>query len=243
MTTPLQIGLPQILLGLLFVIGIMLLVSAIAGLTRGRRELEIFEDDYGQQYRRWRRRRREFRWRRGSGGILLLVVALFLLWLSVAVQSYLGLTSDIKVATVQATQITETDGGQLPQMSVRLTLYNENGQPQSSKVYLLNGDRWFIMGNMIKFPSWMNIFGIHSGFKLTRMEGMYSDPNMEANDKHTVITLNGGDDDFFKTVYKQAWSSPFVDAAYGSGTFEPADDHTYNIYASQTGFYAKPADK
>src|SRR5262249_18800925 len=141
MTTPLQIGLPQILLGLLFIIGIMLLVSAIAGLTRGRRELEIFEDDYGKQYRRWRRRRREVRWRRGTGGILLLILALFFLWISVAVQSYLGLTSDIKVATVQATQITESDGGQLPQMSVRLTMYNESGQQQSSKVYLLNGDR------------------------------------------------------------------------------------------------------
>jgi hypothetical protein len=242
MTTPIQIGLPQILLFALFVLGVALFISSLLGLTRGKRELEIFEDDDGYQYRRWRRRRRQFRWRRGVSGVLVLIVAISLLWLTFSIQSYLGLTSDIKVATVQATQISDTNSNQ-PQMAVRLTLLDSSGKPLAPKEYVMNGDRWIIMGNMVKFPTWMNIFGIHSGYKLTRLEGMYSDPTLEANDKHTVVTLNGGDDNFFKSVYKQAWTSPFVDAAYGSATFEPADDQTYDIYTSQTGFYAKPANK
>lgn len=242
MTTPVQIGLPQILLFLLFVLGIALLISSIMGLTSGRRELEIFEDDEGHQYRRWRRRRRQLRWRRGTSGVILLVLSFLLLWLTFSIQSYLGLTGDIKVATVQATQISNSNSNQ-PQMSVTLTTFNSDGTQQPGKAYLLNGDRWILLSDMIKFPSWMNIFGIHSGYKLTRLEGMYSDPNLESQNKHTVVTLNGGDDNFFKTVYKQAWTSPFVDAAYGSGTFMPADGQTYNIYVSQTGLYAKPANK
>jgi hypothetical protein len=222
------------------VLGVCLLISSLVSLSGGRREMELFEDEEGHRYRRWRRKRRRFGWKRSLSGVLLLVFALGLLWIATSVQAYLGLTSDIKVATVQATQFT---GSNPPQMAVRLTTFDDHGNQLNSQMYQLNGDRWILMGDMIKFPTWMNIFGIHSGYKLTRLEGMYNDPNLESNDKHTVVTLNGGDDNFFKTVYKQAWSSPFVDAAYGNATYLPADDQVYNIYASQTGFYAKPANK
>jgi hypothetical protein len=242
MTTPIQIGLPQILLFILFVLGIALLISSLMGLFQGRRELEIFEDEAGHQYRRWRRRRRQLRWRRGTSGILLLVLSCFLLWITFSIQGYLGLTSDIKVATVQSTTISNGDP-QHPQISVTLTIINSNGTAQQPKAYLLNGDQWILYSDMLKFPSWMNIFGIHSGYKLTQLEGIYSNPTMESHGQHTVIVLNGGNDNFFKTVYKQAWSSPFVDAAYGNAVFEPADGQTYNIYVSQTGLYAKPANK
>jgi hypothetical protein len=87
----------------------------------------------------------------------------------------------------------------------------------------------------------MNIVGIHSGYKLTRLEGRFDDPNMEANAKHTVIVLNGGDDQFFKTVQEQAWVSPVVQAAYGNAVFLAADGKTYNVFVSQTGLYAQPA--
>lgn len=239
MTTPLQIGGPQILLFVLLVIGIGLLISSLMGLATGKPEVEIFEDEYGKRYRRWRKRRREVRWKRGTGGILLLVAAISLLWLTLAIQSYLGLTSDIKVAQVQATSFANNANV----MSVHLTMLDNQGKAISDQTYQMNGDEWLLECNMIKFPSWMNIFGIHSSYKLTRLEGQYSDPNLESKSQHTVVTLNGGDGDFFKSVYKQAWSSPFVEAAYGNAVFEPGDNKTYNIYVSQTGLYAKLANK
>lgn len=239
MSTPLQIGGPQIILFLLLLIGIGLLISSLLGLVGGKQEVEIFEDEYGKRYRRWRKRRREVRWKRGTGGILLLVAAISLLWLTVAIQSYLGLTSDIKVAQVQATSFANSPNV----MSVHLTMLNSNGKATSDQLYQMNGDQWLLECDMIKFPSWMNIFGIHSSFKLTRLEGQFSDPQLESTSKHTVVTLNGGDGDFFKSVYKQAWSSPFVDAAYGNAVFEPGDNKTYDIYVSQTGLYAKLAGK
>ena len=240
MTTPIQVGLPQVILFVIALIGIVMLISAFTGLFHRRREMEIFEDESGKRYRRWRHRRRRFGWKRSISGVILALCAISLLWLAAAAQTYLGLTSDIKVATVQATQFTNTNP---PQMAVRLILYDENGKQTSNNLYTMNGDLWSLSGDIVKFPSWMNIFGIHSGYKLTRLEGMYQDSNMERNDKHTVIDINGGSDNFFKSVYKQAWSSPFVDAAYGNGTFEPADDHVYDIYVSQTGLYAKPEGK
>ena len=239
MNTPIQVGPPQLFLFLIAVIGIALLISSLMGLMSGQREMELFEDEDGRQYKRWRKHRRRFRWKRGTGGVLMLILALFLLWLTFSIQSYLGLTNDVKVAQVHA-QTFEND----PQhMSVSLTTLDNNGKQIASKVYSMNGDRWQLECTMVKFPSWMNIFGIHSSYKLTRLEGTYSDPNLESTSKHTVVTLNGGDGDFFKTVYKQAWTSPFVDAAYGNAVFQPADSQTYDVYVSQTGLYAKPAGK
>ena len=237
MNIPIQFGLPQIVLIAIAIIGVLLLLSVLTGFFAGKLEEEIFEDDYGRRYRRWRRRKPRFRWGRGTSGLLMIVVAVFLLWLAFSVQTYLGLTSDIKVAQVQASNFANADH----MMSVKLTQYNQSGQQMSDQTYLVKGDLWFLQGDMLKFPTWMNIFGIHSGYKLTRLEGLYEDPHIEDTAQHTDYPLNGGDDNFFKTVYKQAWSSPFVDAAYGNAVVLPADGHTYNIYVSQSGLYAKPA--
>jgi hypothetical protein len=76
----------------------------------------------------------------------------------------------------------------------------QHGPQVSDKTYLVTGDEWMLEGDIIKFPTWLNIVGLHSGYKLTRLEGRYNDPNLELRGKRTVITLNGGDDNFFKTV-------------------------------------------
>jgi hypothetical protein len=232
MTTPVLIGWPQLILFLVAIMGLGLLISALMGVTRV--QTESFVDTNGRPVYH---RRRRFGIGRALGGVILVALAVSLLWGTFMVQSYLGLTADVPVAQIRATQIE----GLPHQMSIELTQYDKDGHPLPSKTYLVKGDRWELQGNILKFAPWLNILGIHSAFKLTRLEGQYDDPNMESNEKHTVIVLNGGDDDFFKTTYKQAWSSPLVDAAYGNAAIAPADGLPYNVFVSQTGFYPKPA--
>jgi hypothetical protein len=236
MNIPITIGWLQLLLLLIAVIGLGLLISSFMGLRGGHRErYERYKDEEGRYYHH--RHRRHFGWGRGLGGIVLLAVALSLLWAAVAVQTYVGLTSDIHVARVHATSVAN-----LPhQMFVELTLYDKDGNQTSDKTYLVQGDEWELRGDMIKFPTWLNVLGLHSGYKLTRLEGSFDDPNLEANSKHTVIVLNGGDDNFFKTVQEWPWASPVIEAAYGSGVLLAADGKTYDVFVSQTGLYAKPA--
>ncbi len=233
MNTPIQIGLAQVVILLVAVLGLGLLISSLMSLVRGQRS--IFEDEDGRRY--YSRRYRRFKWMHGVGGILLVLVAISILWVSSLVQTYLNLTGDIKVAQVHASTV----ANQPHMMSVELTLYDTNGKQTSDQTYFVMGDRWMLQGDIIKFPGWVNLLGLHSGYKLTRLEGQYDDPNDESNLKHTVVTLNGGEDNFFKTVYKQAWSSPFVEAAYGNAVIVPADGHNYTVLVSQTGLYAKPA--
>jgi hypothetical protein len=241
MTTPISIGWPQVLLFIIAIVGLGLLISAFMGLsrraTRGwRNEEEGEEEAHKFGRRRYYRSHRHFRWGRSILGLILVLLALSLLWLTLLVQTYLGLTNDIKVARVHATSVSNI----LHMMSVDLTLYDQNGRQTSEQTYIINGDEWMLQGDVIKFPSWLNILGVHSGYKLTRLEGRYDDPKLESTSRHTVVTLNGGDDNFFKTVQEQAWTSPIVQAAYGSSTFLQPDGKTYDVLISQTGLYAAP---
>ncbi len=133
-----------------------------------------------------------------------MLLALSLLWLTLLVQTYLGLTSDIKAARIRATPIANI----AHMMSVDLTLYDQNGHQTSEQTYIVNGDEWMLQSDVIKFPTWLNIVGLHSGYKLTRLEGRYDDPNLESNSKHVVVQLNGGDDNFFQTVQERLGPRP-----------------------------------
>lgn len=118
-------------------------------------------------------------------------------------------------------------------------LYDENGQQVSENMYQVNGNEWMLQGDIIKISNLLNVFGLHTGYKLTRLEGRFDDVNQERHATHTVVELNGGDDTFFKNVQAHRdWLWPFIDAQYGNAVYLPADG-TYNVYVSTTGLYAK----
>jgi hypothetical protein len=230
MNMAITLGLPQVLLLVIGIIGLLLLISALAALS-GRR-IEVYEDEKG---RPTYVRRRGRRWGRGIIGILLLAIAISLLSVTLVLQTYLGLTGEIKVAHVRATSLANV----AHEMSVELVLYDENGHTTSDNSYLLQGDEWMLQGDILKLSSWLNVIGLHSGYKLTRLEGRFDDPKLETNAKHTVIELNGGDDNFFKTAHAQrTWFAPFVDASYGNAVFQAAG--TFDVFATQDALIARP---
>jgi hypothetical protein len=236
MTIPITFGLPQVILFVIGLVGFVLLVSMITGLVIGEEIEREEEDEEGRRRGRKYIRRRRFKWGRGLGGVILLLIAVSLLWTTFLVQSYLGVTGEIKVAHVRASAIIN-----IPHvMSVELVLYDKDGHQISDNTYGVMGDEWMLQGDIVKFPTWLNIVGLHSGYKLTRLEGRFDDPNLERNNKHTVIDLNGGDDNFFKTAYTQrSWLSPFVDAAYGNAVFQASG--SFDVFATQDALIARPA--
>ena len=109
----------------------------------------------------------------------------------------------------------------------------------SDNTYLIQGDEWIVQGDIIKFPAWLNIVGLHAGYKLTRLEGRYDDINLENTASHTAIPLNGGDDNFFHTTYvHKQWFAPFVDATYGNAVFQAPG--SYDVFATQDALIARP---
>jgi len=233
MNIPFSFGLPQIILILIGLGGLWLFITAAKGLLRRSKDMD--ENEFEKYKRTGALPRRRFRLKRGISGILLIFVAVSLLWLTFLVQSYLGLTGNIRVAQIRAEPVANA----AHEMSVELVLYDTNGHQLSDRTYTVLGDEWMLQADFIKFPTWLNVLGFHSGYKITRLEGLYQDPNLESNSKHTVVELNGGEDGFFTTMQNQKfWFSPFVDAYYGNAAFAPAGA-AYNVYASQDGLFAK----
>lgn len=234
MNIPLQFGWPQVILLLIGLVGLGLFITAGLGLLSPGSFLS--EEEKERYYRTGLKPRRRFKVTRGLSGIVLLAVAVSLLWLTFLVQSYLGLTGEIKVAHIRATPI--ANAAHL--MSVEVTLYDGNGHATSDNTYLIQGDEWMVQGDIIKFPTWLNVVGLHAGYKLTRLEGRYDDINLENNAHHTAIALNGGDDTFFQTTYThRQWFAPFVDAAYGNAVFQRPG--SFDVFATQDALIARPA--
>jgi hypothetical protein len=218
-TIPFDFGLPQIVILVIGLCGLALLIWAVVELTRGKRGKDGI-------------RRRRFGWKRTVSGSILMLVAISLLYLAVLLQSYFGLTSEILVARVRATSLANVPN----YMSVELTLYDQHGNVTDHEIDGICGNNWFLEGDIVRFPGWVNILGLHTGYKLTRLEGQYNDPSMESTWYHSVVQLNGGDDNFFQTLQNQGgWLHPIVEASYGNAIILPADGNTYNVYVSQTG--------
>ena len=116
MNIPLQFGWPQLILLFIGLVGLWLFITAGLGLLSPGSFLS--EDEKERYYRTGLRPRRRFRVTRGLGGIVLLAVAVSLLWVTFLVQSYIGLTGEIKVAHVRATAIANVPH----QMSVELAI-------------------------------------------------------------------------------------------------------------------------
>jgi len=166
--------------------------------------------------------------------LILAICALFTLYGSVAIQAY-SAGRDIRVAHIHASRIANAA---TPTLSVELVLYDQSGAITSDKAYLVQGDEWMVQADIVKVSGALTIVGLHSGYKLTRLEGRFDDPNQERNARHSVVTLNGGDDSFFSwTRTLSPILAPFIDAEYGSATFNGAGN--FNIYVSQTGLWAK----
>lgn len=177
------------------------------------------------------------RWQIVDSLFLLVVfaVCLITMYASVAIQSYGGLTNDIKVDHIRASAIANTS---VPTLSVEVTTYDQQGHATSDKAYLVRGNEWELQANIIKFAPMFGMLGLHSGYKLTRLEGRYDSPALEANGKHTVAVLNGGDDGFFTTAHSlEGFIAPFIDATYGNAVFDGPG--SFDVYLSQSGLWAK----
>ncbi len=239
MNYPIQSSWLMIIMGIAIVLAIFSFVSFIRGIIGTSPKKEIWRDKYGNKRTRYLPGHRSFRWDHLGALIALAVIAIFAFEIASLAQEYLNLTSKILVAHVRAVPV-KNPGSNIPMLSVDLTLYDRDGKPTAETTYVLNGDEVYIGGDVIQYKGWLNILGFHSGYKLTKIEGMYSDVNLEEHAQHTVQVLNGGDDSSFLTSYKTGLSSFFMTAAYKNGSTVPTNGVGYNICASQDAIVPQP---
>jgi len=224
---PLQFGLPQLVLAVLAVGAVLLLISSLVRLRRVRASAG------DAAVRASWRDRLQFRPGRAVGGLALLIVSLLLLWFVTLVQTYLGLTGEVKAAHVVATPISNA----AHRLDVALTLYDEDGHAQTPHSYDVEGDMWVLQADIVELNHWVNVLGVHSGYKVTRLFGERLDG---VSPTQHQIMLNGGDGSFFADMRDRAWwTKPFVRSAYGNAVISAPGE--FDVYVSQDAIKARPS--
>ncbi|OSC43235.1 hypothetical protein [Mycobacterium decipiens] len=228
MTYPHQFGVPQIVLAGVAVGALVMLLSSVVG----RRRMMKSSDSSAQSAQRGRRLR--FRPARAVSGVALLIVSLLLLWFATLVQTYLGLTGEVKAAHVLATPVSNATH----RLNVDLTLYDDDGNAYAHQTYQVEGDLWVLQANIVELHHWVNVLGVHSGYKVTRLFGERLDG--VAPTQHHIL-LNGGDASFFADMRGgKWWTKPFVRSAYGNAVISAPGE--YDVYISQDAIKTRMSD-
>jgi hypothetical protein len=179
-------------------------------------------------------RRRKFGVMRFGGGVVLLLVGLAVFAIAGWAQTYRALTYNQLVATIHAAPVPN----QLQTMQVVYTPIND-GKPGTPQTFTVKGDQWMIGGDIIKWDDWLNILGVHTGYRVNRIQGYYTDAN-DANTKpETAYNLNSSNDTVSQFLRNHSNLMPFVRATYGNFvTLRPDPSATYKVYVSTSGYWA-----
>ncbi|MBU3066052.1 hypothetical protein KO481_31615 [Nocardia sp. NEAU-G5] len=212
MVFPVAFGWIQVLLGLLFAVALVLVVTALF-------------------------KARKAGWRvlagRGAGALAIALVAVVILWVTTLLQTYLGLTGEVKAAHIVAKSVANSPHT----LEVDLTLYGDKDHGDKQATYQVEGDMWALQANIVELDPWVNALGFHSGYKLTRLFGERLDGTAV---KQNQIFLNGSDQDFFRDMQTHRWyTNPFVRSAYGNAVI--AMPGSYDVYISQDAIKTRPA--
>ncbi|PPJ19995.1 hypothetical protein [Nocardia nova] len=203
MVFPMAFGWIQALLAVLFVVAIAMLVTAV---VRARKA-------------GWRRQIG-----RGGSGLVVLLAAVVLLWAVTLLQTYLGLTGEVKAAHVVAKSVAGSDHT----LDIELTLYGDGRHDETHRTYRIEGDLWVLQADIVELEPWVNALGFHSGYKVTRLYGQRLDG--AAVSQHQTM-LGGGDGDFFTDMRDHSWyTEPFIRSAYGNAVI--AMPGSYDVYIS-----------
>ncbi|MEC3958658.1 hypothetical protein VMT65_36870 [Nocardia sp. CDC153] len=181
-------------------------------------------------------RARKVGWRvlagRGAGAVGLVLVAVVILWITTLLQTFLGLTGEVKAAHIEAKPI----AGQEHMMDVDLTLYGDKDHADKHETYKVEGDMWVLQANIVELEPWVNALGFNSGYKVTRLYGQRLDGIAT---KQNQIFLNGSDQDFFQDMKNQSWyTKPFVRSAYGNAVI--ATPGNYDVFISRDAIKTRP---
>ncbi|MBF6347798.1 hypothetical protein IU448_02060 [Nocardia flavorosea] len=213
MSYPVDLGVLQAGAIAVIIAGVALVISALVALRRKRPRSSLL---------------------RGGGGLVLLAAAALVLWTATLVQTYLGLTGEIRAAHVVVTPVADAEH----RLEVDLTLFDEEGVPAERSTYRVTGDLWVLQAQIVELQPWVNALGFHSGYKVSRLYGQRLDGVATGQDH---VLLNGGDRDFFREMTEDRWfTSPFVRSAYGNAVIAMPGE--YDVYISRDAIKTRPVE-
>lgn len=164
--------------------------------------------------------------------IAFLAVTLMLVSIQLLIRSYKEFTYEKPVAVV----IVKPAGNQ----KAKLTLVQSEGKDSTlvKKEFNISGDQWIIEGDILKWKPYLNFLGLHSRYRLTRIEGRYLRIRDEKSKKRSLYALNEeSQDNIWTLLYRVAYKLPLVNTVYVSAAYQFSDrENIFLVYVTDSGF-------
>ena len=105
----------------------------------------------------------------------------------------------------------------------------------------LRGDQWQVDARVLKWHAWVNIFGLHTLYKLERLSSRYHNPKQ--GDAISVISLSNNENTKANRQAPYAFLQwlPVVDTIYGNSAYMPLGHGArYRLSIGTSGIVARP---
>lgn len=115
------------------------------------------------------------------------------------------------------------------------------GSAQAPARFPMYGEQWSIGGDILKWHPWLNLIGLKTCHKLTRLSSRYAKAEMEHSHPRSVYDLNGGTDWVWRGMYRLGEIIPGVEAVYGNAAYAFAQPGSqWGVYVTLSGYLIKP---
>lgn len=110
-----------------------------------------------------------------------------------------------------------------------------------TRYLFVKGDQWMIEGDILKWDNWLNMLGLHTRYRLTRLQGRYSVSEEERVGPRTIYPLGEKEDHpLWRYLYLNGSRLPFISSVYGNAVFQSLKrEKIYAIFVSSSGFLVR----
>lgn len=151
--------------------------------------------------------------------------------LSASYYSYSNLTDETLIAELSFEQLAEH----------RYLVNLSTGNFCDVEAFEIEGDQWRLDARFLKWKNWATAMGAESQYRLDRIEGRFSDVEMQNAEQGLSYDLSGETAiDVVDMSATLGRLNVLADASYGSSTFQVIDpDSIYDVYKTPTGIITR----
>ncbi len=110
------------------------------------------------------------------------------------------------------------------------------GKNKPAAVFPIKGKEWMVSGDIIKWKPILNLFGVRTYYRVTRLSGRYPSDENHIALSETEYSLEN--ETLMSNVLRKVLRViPAVDAVYGAAVYTACElDRTFGVYVGRSGF-------
>ncbi len=168
-------------------------------------------------------------------GLIVLLTGTSLLLAGAALRSYISFTRADQIGIVECLEWNPVDKF----MVISFTRIQE-GREVNTQTYSVFGDQWEVSAHILKWNSRLNLFGLHTGYRLAQIKGSYREADQAGSRQHRAYALDASRDWLWSWLSRWDRRLPGVEAVYGNAVSRPARaGEAFDIFVTTSGLSAR----